>query len=178
MAVSSTCSNRLPRRKVVTLGVIRVSDWARICRELVGLMEGNVASRPNAGSSFRVVIPVEPAYPPGKDRSGSRRAQEAGILLVEDSPTNQFVVTEMLKSDAMAVDVVDNGADAVTQCAKEQYDLVLMDIQMPGMNDFARGLRRHRGQPQSRSAPHPWLVRQRVPRRSPGMPGRRAWSAS
>ncbi len=109
-----------------------------ICRELVGLMGGSitVASRPNAGSSFRVIIPVEPA-PARQKKTGMvpRRAQEARrILLVEDSPTNQFVVTEMLKSDAMAVDVVDNGADAVTQCAKEQYDLVLMDIQMPGMN--------------------------------------------
>ena len=53
---------------------------------------------------------------------------------MEDSPTNQFVVTEMLKSGSIDVDVVDNGADAVERCTREHYDLVLMDIQMPGMN--------------------------------------------
>ena len=56
------------------------------------------------------------------------------LLLVEDNPINQEVQREILLMSGMAVDVVQNGKQAVSAVRKSAYDLVLMDIQMPVMD--------------------------------------------
>ena len=61
------------------------------------------------------------------------------ILLVEDNELNQEIAVEILKESGFILDVADNGAAAVEKmkAAKPgQYDLVLMDIQMPIMNGY------------------------------------------
>ena len=61
-------------------------------------------------------------------RRGSR------ILLVEDNDINQLVAEELLKAGGYSVDIANNGEEAVQKVEQEQYDLVLMDIQMPVMD--------------------------------------------
>ena len=56
------------------------------------------------------------------------------ILLVEDNDVNQLVATSILSSQGYTVDVVENGREAVESVEAHDYDVILMDIQMPEMN--------------------------------------------
>lgn len=56
------------------------------------------------------------------------------ILLAEDAPDNQLLITELLESTGAQVVVVDNGRDAVNYALKGDQHLILMDVQMPIMN--------------------------------------------
>ncbi len=58
------------------------------------------------------------------------------ILLVEDSPDNQVLVRSYLKQTTHRLDVADHGGIAVEQFKKGQYDLVLMDMNMPVMDGY------------------------------------------
>lgn len=58
------------------------------------------------------------------------------ILVAEDSLVNQKVMALFLERDGHRVCLVDNGADAVAALEREQFDLVLMDVQMPVMDGF------------------------------------------
>ncbi len=71
----------------------------------------------------------------GEDRSVRRRAlaetRGMRVLLAEDSLVNQRVTSGLLEARGHWVDVVATGADAVAATARQRYDLVLMDLEMP-----------------------------------------------
>jgi len=54
--------------------------------------------------------------------------------LVEDNPTNRLVISKILEALGVRVDTAGDGAEGVAPAARGGYDLVLMDIQMPGMD--------------------------------------------
>ncbi len=56
------------------------------------------------------------------------------VLLAEDNQINQLVATELLKSQGYQVDVANNGQEAIAMLEQKDYDIVLMDIQMPVMD--------------------------------------------
>jgi PAS domain S-box-containing protein len=62
--------------------------------------------------------------------------QGARILLVEDNEINQQVATELLEQARFYVDVANHGEEALQKLANENYDCVLMDIQMPIMDGY------------------------------------------
>ena len=74
------------------------------------------------------------------------------ILLAEDNLVNQQVATAMLVKRGHQVDVVGNGREAVDAIGTHDYDLVLMDIQMPEMDGFA-ATQAIRALPRGRSLP-------------------------
>ena len=58
------------------------------------------------------------------------------ILLVEDNLVNQEVAAKMLSKIGAHHDTVENGREALKMLARQRYDLILMDLQMPGMSGF------------------------------------------
>lgn len=64
--------------------------------------------------------------------SGSRRH----VLLVEDSPVTQDLLAILLKNMGVELSIAGNGVDAIALLARESFDLVLMDCQMPQLDGF------------------------------------------
>ncbi|MCW8931142.1 MAG: response regulator [Gammaproteobacteria bacterium] len=59
---------------------------------------------------------------------------DVNLLLVEDNVINQEVATAILQDTRMSIDIANNGFEAVEKVKSNQYDLILMDVQMPGMD--------------------------------------------
>ncbi len=59
---------------------------------------------------------------------------QARVLIAEDNPVNQMVITGLLRKMGLSAEVVTNGAEATEALARRDYDLVFMDVQMPVMD--------------------------------------------
>ena len=77
------------------------------------------------------------------ERALLERVTSQRVLLAEDNLINQEVARELLQAVGMQVDLANDGKEAVNLAAEHDYDLVLMDMQMPVMDglDAARALR-------------------------------------
>ncbi|MBQ4834107.1 CHASE domain-containing protein [Pseudoalteromonas sp. MMG010] len=115
-----------------------------ICKKLVELMGGTieVTSRKGEGATFTFSIPMDSPLPPAEfagiphqdiDISNISFAQYK-VLLVEDNPLNQHVASAILKTKQCVPDIASDGAEAIKKLTTENYDAVLMDIQMPNMD--------------------------------------------
>lgn len=58
------------------------------------------------------------------------------ILVVDDSPTERFALTEFLVKHGYSVVTADSGDDGVAKAKSEKPDLILMDVVMPGVNGY------------------------------------------
>jgi len=112
--------------------------------------ELTVKSEPGFGSLFRFAIRCE--LPDGvsmvaapSDHAVKRDAppapaspmeMEGRLLVVEDTPENQKLICLQLERAGFAVELAENGEVAVEKCAEKEFDLILMDIQMPVMDGF------------------------------------------
>ena len=67
------------------------------------------------------------------------------ILVVEDNKINQLVVSKILKRKGVSISLANHGLEALEQVEKTDFDLILMDIQMPEMDGYraTAEIRRH-----------------------------------
>jgi two-component system, sensor histidine kinase len=127
-----------------------------ISQRLVQRMGGEIAvrSQPGAGSEFSFELPfliTDKNTPDASGRAvphatqGAQVPANTPILVVEDDWANQRVLELLLRQFGYLPTIVDNGTDALARACSGPWALVLMDIQMPGLDgrETTRLIRRH-----------------------------------
>ncbi len=114
-----------------------------ISKRLAELLGGSIRvdGMPGAGSTFSFSIRYSPSDSARQGRPRAPRENKSptndlglSVLLAEDNRINQLVVRHMLEKAGIEVKSVDNGTVALKAMREELFDVVLLDIQMPGMN--------------------------------------------
>ncbi len=112
-----------------------------ICRNIADILGADIGveSRPGAGSTFyfEMEVPVEAIPEPAPEPVRLHAVTgDAGlrVLIAEDNTVNQDMLREMLQQIGHQVETVSNGFEAIEALIKQRFDLVLMDITMPGLD--------------------------------------------
>lgn len=135
-----------------------------ICRRLVEAMGGEISVNSNVGHGSEFVFTVrvrrgveERSRPkPGGFRVGDRDAVGFRVLVVDDVRTNTLLVCGLLKRFGFEPETASDGFQAVAMATERFYDLIFMDVLMPGLSghDAARQIRMH----QYADGRKPWIV--------------------
>lgn len=110
-----------------------------LAHKLCDVMKGEirVESTPGSGSTFTVRLPLLYVDAPVDSTPAPiGRAKGPAVLAVEDNPVGLKVLRHALGRYPVDADFAADGFDALESARKRQYDVVLMDLQMPGMDGF------------------------------------------
>lgn len=115
-----------------------------ICKQLIELMDGSIAiaSEEGAGTSIHFTIPFERVAPKAETAGTSRtegehHAAALKLLLAEDDMVNRVAVQKLLESCGHRVETALNGKEALDKLEQQDFDIVLMDVQMPVLDGIA-----------------------------------------
>jgi signal transduction histidine kinase/CheY-like chemotaxis protein/mannose/fructose/N-acetylgalactosamine-specific phosphotransferase system component IIB len=112
-----------------------------IVKKLIKILGGQIKlkSTVGIGSSFSFSLQfktvsetiVKPEKPKKKQTTSLSNKK---ILLIEDNKINQMITKKMLENKAILCEIIDNGEDAIEAVRHNKYDLILMDVHLPGIN--------------------------------------------
>ncbi len=116
-----------------------------ICKTLASAMGGEIGVETvlDAGSTFWVRLPLVeapcmvPDIEEDDDEADIDYVLPLNVLVAEDNPHNQFLIRKMLEANAHQVTCVDDGLKAVELAATVQFDVILMDVQMPVLDGLS-----------------------------------------
>lgn len=114
-----------------------------ITRRLIEKQNGmiHVDSLPDAGSTFTFRIPYRFAKNNSvtemqNNNSGLALPSDLRLLVAEDNDINRFIMSKMLRDWGIQPDFATTGSEAVEMASRKEYDIILMDVEMPGMNGY------------------------------------------
>ncbi|MFH1279319.1 MAG: response regulator [Candidatus Eisenbacteria bacterium] len=130
--------DRGPEPLVLLFPIDRRRDDSGGCRDLaVETTITKPVSEEDLLRAIRVALGLAPAESDGETRDSEEktapRARPLRILLAEDHPVNQKLMTRILEKEGHRVTLAESGAEAVLLSGQEEFDLALMDVQMPEM---------------------------------------------
>ena len=107
-----------------------------VAQKIALLLGGSISveSELGRGSTFTVQVPLRlPVDPAAASNPGAPRGR---VLVVDDDVIARTIVSHVLGRRAVDVDCVRDGPAAINAASRSRYDLILMDLQMPGMDGF------------------------------------------
>lgn len=115
-----------------------------LSRHLARMLNGDLileGSTPGKGSVFSITIPYEIPKEPQAQRAAKEETARAlsqvkgkSVLLVDDSEINRLLLNRILSNHQMVVTQAGNGEEAVKKASTSDFDVILMDVQMPIMD--------------------------------------------
>lgn len=115
-----------------------------ICKNLVEMQGGKILLESEAGKGstflFKLMYEIGTASLLKEDNKAEVSFKSIGkktILIAEDVELNQYLAKHILESWQFSTDIANNGKEAVEKVKQNNYDLILMDIQMPEMDGIA-----------------------------------------
>jgi signal transduction histidine kinase/CheY-like chemotaxis protein len=112
-----------------------------IVKKLIELLGGEIKLKSEVGKgstfTFKLIFKINKEALEILEETkpyNDKQLQHKSILLIEDNKINQMITRKMLENKAIRCEIIDNGEDAVELLKIKRFDMILMDVHLPGIN--------------------------------------------